>query len=497
MHWDWRTLLRVGGSRLARTAVTCVALKAGQGRVDTLHKRVHLTTMEVRQLRETSSCHRARDAADDGLTIVEMMIALTIVMIVFAALASTVIASFTSIRNTEARVRGVALANELVEEMASIPWRHLAFDEALDVGDKFLVDPDDDPGSEEPIVYREAVGGEDDPFLQPTETIERDGREYEVQRWVTAAESDDDGDPTLIRMIAFVRWEVGGRSFEIRSDGLRAPDAQDLFDLEVSVEVEADNDWKSAMWLSTDPPSPHEHKNMDEFVVSATMGVVPADVELRFRERDDTLRVLTGATTPPGSPTVREWTIAAGADGYYFRHGRNAFTVIATGHAGQAASDTATFRFYQELDIRPHEVFQGGNLVTDVDDDGRPIVRVRANGEFCEPVTVEVDIEGMAPDERVTQAESGVPVEDVEGGLTLHWQDLDGDWHWNETRTLETTEFGGRYEGEIVGTFIADPADPLQNVVEVRIIADRLASHSEFADKQEVTFELLVAEGCP
>ena len=488
MYWDWRTLIRVGGSRLARTAVTCVALKAGQGRVDTLHKRVHLTTMEVRQLRETSSRHGARDAADDGLTIVEMMIALTIVMIVFAVLASTVIASFTAMRNTEARVRGVALANELVEEMATIQWLQLGLHE-----DDVPLDPDTgDPLQEfedESIVSLIEAA---EPIPTHEDEIERDGITYDVVRWITWAEEDDQ--PELKRMIAIVSWSVGGRDFTIRSDGLRSPDAGDIFDLEVSVEVEASNSYGSAMWLSTMPPEVHEHKNMDEFVVTATMGVVPADVELRFRERDGTLRVLTGATTPAGSPTVREWTIeeGGGAQGYHFQHGRNAFTVFATGDDGQVASDTATLRFYQRLDVLAPQVFQGGSPV-DIDDAlDLPIVEVDEDGQFCAPVTVEVDVEGMTAAEASPTPIDPDDPDVVEGGLTLDWDDNPDDPAVMEP--LQTTVFGGRYVGEIVGIFLPDPLADI--TFTATIFADRLANFTEFEEDETDPFDVLVVEGC-
>ena len=408
-------------------------------------------------------------AGDDGVTIVELMIALFVVMIVFAGLAATLVSSFSSIRNSEARVRAVALGNELVEEMATVPWNQLGMR---------IDDPDTDPDPEELdgelVVWladsmNPAVAHPGD--QQP---ITRDGREYQVERWVTLVDEDDQ--PALKRMVVIVTWDVDGRESTIRTEGLRAPEPDELFDLDIiSFEVEAVNLEKTAMWLR-----PSDHTNQDGFTVTATLGIEEASVQLRFFDRTPTEVTLVGAVTPEGQETVREWSI--GDHAYQFSHGRTTFTVFATGPEGQIASDTATLRFYEDLDVKGPDVSQGGEAVPA----GAPI-RVDGSGEFCEPVTVEVDVHGMTSGEAVPNA-------DEEGGLRFRWQDDDE----IVMGLLGNRNFGGRFsvgEGDIDGVQLPatlDPDDPEPFEVSFEIVAERLAPQAEFYDLDERDFTVSV-----
>ena len=442
--------------------------------------------MEVCKLRKAGNLRGARRAEAEGLTIVELLVALFIVMLAFAALASTVIASFTSIRNTEARVRGVALANELVEEMGSIPWRHLGFPEDDP--------PEDEAGNEieefegETIVLLEVAGGEDDPFLKHTETIERDRREYQVERLVTQVEEDEDGNPTLIRMIAFVRWELGGNSFEIRSDGLRAPDAQDLFDLEVTVDVVADNKYDTAMWLREPGDSEPEHlMNTNPIVVSAEMGIVPASIELRFRDRDDNLITLVGADAVETGTTSREWTI--GSNSYRFRHGRTAFTVVATGSGGESASNTDTLRFYQNLVLGDDPVVkQGGFIVTEIE--------VGDDNRLCDPVTVELVVAGMTLGEATPQPVDDGGEDEVEGGLTILWNQDPPD-EPVAMGLVEASPAGGRFEAGVVHENEELVEFTSGTDVTFEILADRRSRHHvDFEQVRSDDLIVPVVTGC-
>ena len=425
-------------------------------------------------------------AGDDGLTIVELLIALVVVMIVFAGLAATMVASFSSIRNSEARVRAVALANELVEEMASAPWNQL--------GMEMATDPDDDPELHEGE-FTVLLEDEANPVVpSPTvpETMDRDGHTYEVERWVTWAEEDDQ--PELKRMIAIVSWEVGGTGATIRSEGLRAPDAQDIFDLEVN--VEASSNWAdvddSAMWLHPKGDPDYPHRNTNRIDVTATLGVVESKVELKFRDRNGQVWSLEQADGEAGTST-RTWSISPNT--YQFRHGRTAFTVFATGPDGQIASNTATLRFYQQpLVVQTPEVFQDGSPV----EDGS--IAVDLTGQPCGDVTVEVDVEGMTSGEAMAD-----PEDESRGGLRLRSPGDDDVIDDTLMGLLHEEEFGGRFIGEIEGFDLEeidgfDLGVTTSYVFDLEVYAERLDDkYGEFYEEDNATveFDIEVVAECP
>ena len=429
-------------------------------------------------------------AGDDGMTIVELMIALAVVMIVFAGLAATMVASFTSIRNNEARVRAVALASELVEEMAEIPYDRLGLlEDELDPTVEF-------EGEELVLLF-----GAEMKVVKHEQTINRDGRDYEVQRWVTWFE--EDGGQDLKRIVAIVNWDVGGISQTVRSETLRAPDAEDLLDLEVSVEVANDGPYDEVELREpgSESEDPVHMKPRYNLSVTATMGVVPAAIELRFRDRDGEPDTKVGWTTDDVGESTQTWSI--GKDDHQFRHGRHAFIVYATDGDGRVASATGTMRFYQNLAIDPHDDAEDATLVVLQDGseapivDGQPLVNVDENGVLCGPVTVQSDVHGMTPGEATPTAVEGGTDDEVEGGLTLHLRREDDttnedadDWGWGNAdpvvmRLLEGSAFGGTYIGELGLDYL--PELDLENPpVNVTLRADRRAVNVEFKAFQEL-----------
>lgn len=440
-----------------------------------------------------------RDEAD-GLTIVELLIALFIVMLTFAVLASTVIASFASIRNNEARVRGVALANELVEEMATIPWMQLGLYEDDDRLD--LSEVDEDEGEilefeDEAVVL---LTDDADPIPSHKDDIERDGRTYQVKRWVTWVEEDDR--PELKRMVAIVEWEVAGRDFTIRSDALRAPDAQDLFDLGVSVDkIERDVDGMPGVELRPEgytvekdgEEKPVGLRNSDAFTVTATVGHVDASVVLRFRSREGAMREWTTSDTPEGQDSVRTLTIPQHA--FRFAHGPTAFTVYATGPDGQVASDTGSFRFYQDLKVSIPEVTQGGDVVTEGEK-----LRVDSDHRVCEEVTVKVEVEGMTSGEANPQPvfdDDGEDTDEREGGLFLTVDD----GVEQDMELLQGQDYGGTFGVTFdVGSFLG--AEIEEGETEFRVEAERWFQdedlRAEFGaeDDSSAVVTIEIAEGC-
>lgn len=420
-----------------------------------------------------------RRAGDDaGLTIVELLIALFIVMLAFAALASTVLASFASIRNNEARVRGTALANELIEEMAAIPYLSLGLsedDEAIDAGD---------PTFEGELL----VMLPDDVALIPVDqNIERDGRVYEVERWVTWYE--EGGSPTIIkRMVAVVTWEIAGHERTIRTEGLRAPDPQDL-DLEVEfTKLENADDHGSYVGLNS------SFENNQPIDVEILVGEAEASVEFTYQNRAGTLRIVTLPAAPGGS-VQRSHTIAATGD--TFVHGPVSFTVTATGTDGQLASHTGVLRFFQALEFlvvtgftEPVIVMQDGSQLGP----SNPLM-VGCDNLPTGEVTIDASVAGLTPAEAIA------------GELNVQWGTLDGsdligaqpDPPLNMSDTAATA-YGGEYRATVPDLTEFTPPDALV----FRVTAERVVEEDPFhpysagpieEDSVEVPVEQI--GGCP
>lgn len=65
--------------------------------------------------------------ADDGISLIEVLVAFTLLAVVLSASANSMISSFAAINGAESRTRATALANELLENMRSVPWEEVGF----------------------------------------------------------------------------------------------------------------------------------------------------------------------------------------------------------------------------------------------------------------------------------------------------------------------------------------------------------------------------------
>lgn len=357
-------------------------------------------------MRETRSRHGARGAPDEAMTIVELMIASFIVMFAFAALAATVIASFNAIRVNENRVVATALANEVLEEMSAMPWRQVGIlvgelEEGLEF-DGDLVEVATDPETGEDVLqFRdESVAVVGDGAPPQSDTLERDGRSYEVARMVTWFEG---GGPSVKRMLVTVSWDDGRRS--IRVEGLRAPDPADEVDLKVSFEWLGDSDDSDTadrrMVLGDGCPSDLEHSGT--IYAGVRVGEGTASVSLSFRDRHQ-LRTYVLPTVPEEDEQVLAFAITACT--WEFPHGPVSFAATATGVEEETATALAVMHFYQDLAIETVAVRN-----TDTDEVVDQIHVCSEDGTLRDPLTIEAAVAGL------TNAEATDA-----GALTLQWR---------------------------------------------------------------------------
>ena len=168
------------------------------------------------------------DQNDDGLTLVEMMVALVVLGVVLTAMASVLITSMVSMQRSERVVHSTQLGNEVIEEYLALPYDLLGlytteatdhFGAATFEGEQLVLFPDP---SEEP-----------DPRVvpEPERTVTRSGITYTVETAVTWIDDPaTDVDQDYKRITVMLTWEHRGDVRTARTEGTRspAPDEQPL-----------------------------------------------------------------------------------------------------------------------------------------------------------------------------------------------------------------------------------------------------------------------------
>ena len=176
-----------------------------------------------------------------GVTLVEMMVAILVLGVVLAALASSLISFSAMSLTNERRVQATAFLTRLHEQLQSIPWEQAAIyegeaDDLGPLGVDLAVDPATVGG--EPLVL---LGGPDNTgcpaddlecgrltFVpRAFDIVEIDGREYELYQAVTW-DLDAGNGQAVKRFTTLVRWEVWGRVTEQRFESTRAATVADL-----------------------------------------------------------------------------------------------------------------------------------------------------------------------------------------------------------------------------------------------------------------------------
>ncbi len=150
---------------------------------------------------------------DEGLGLVELLIAVLVLTIGLAALAATAIPSLGSLQNSRDRQAATAMATASLERARTYPAGSLAIaqtlcdDPAAEIGEQVVIDREGTL-EEAPIC---APGGLVDDEEGSPHWYESDGRT--VRTWVTEiAEA-----PTARRITVVVSWQRGSRDFEVRS----------------------------------------------------------------------------------------------------------------------------------------------------------------------------------------------------------------------------------------------------------------------------------------
>ena len=176
----------------------------------------------------------------DGLTLVEILVALLILGVILAAAAGSLVDMTRASAVNEHRVQATAYLTSLHEELQGLPWNRAAL-YAEEVSDLEGVEGVDlsDP---EPTYQGETIVTIPGPvdisgrlaFVpRPHEEVTIDGRDFELFQIITERSTTDGAeDPELRRFVTIVRWELLGREYVETFESQRAPTPAELREFE-------------------------------------------------------------------------------------------------------------------------------------------------------------------------------------------------------------------------------------------------------------------------
>ena len=170
----------------------------------------------------------ARLRSDDGIGLIEIMIAIVILGVVLSALAATIITSLAAMHKDELRVRATHVANQELELLRAQEWESVGF-YSNDNGYAATWD-----GNDTVTLGATRPAGSSAPVPQGA-PITVDGIDYTVTRSIVWVDDDADGlDPTdtdpqdYKQFHVEVTWDERGQTRSIESTSTRTPTTQEV-----------------------------------------------------------------------------------------------------------------------------------------------------------------------------------------------------------------------------------------------------------------------------
>lgn len=166
-----------------------------------------------------------------GFTLIEMMVAILLLAIIFAAMVSVIITSLTSMQREEQRVRATQLAQEELERLRAIEWDCAAIDSS---------DPDYNAtyNGNTTVILDPAECGDPSVAPDPSPTVRAvDGIDYTVTRnvyWIddpadgTAATGTDSDPQDYKEFRADIAWAFRGETYTYANTSTRVPTIEEV-----------------------------------------------------------------------------------------------------------------------------------------------------------------------------------------------------------------------------------------------------------------------------
>lgn len=290
-----------------------------------------------------------RAGCDAGITLIEMLVALLIMAVVFAALAAFLITSIAAQNSNELRTQAVQLAQQSVEEGRALPWELTGF--YADDAAASSCGTGDGPGVSLAVPASPAPKSTRVPTAG-NKTVVVNGTTYTrtvCYRWIddpgdnNGAGVDADGNTKDVKRIEVtLTWSVNGQARTYTATGLRAPTAA-----EVAPKVPGSASLFGILSV-TPPPSTANSAGIDNdglltapltFTATTTTGV--SIVQLRWTDANGTPKV---RTLTSGASTT-SWTTTLNAGDGPFAPLLTTFYFAANSPTGEVSNQTTAVAF--------------------------------------------------------------------------------------------------------------------------------------------------------
>jgi prepilin-type N-terminal cleavage/methylation domain-containing protein len=340
---------------------------------------------------------------DEGLTLIELMVSMFLLSIILAAAAGSLITFSKASVDNEGRVKATGVVTRFHEELQSRPWDDaVLYEDELAPLTAVGVDTVSSTFEGEDLVTIPGPGCDvSDPDCRiatvplASETVEVDGKEYEVLRIISWTEPAGADAEEIKRFTTIVRWQSFDRTLEERLDSTRAPVPGEVTPV-VTPGVQF-------LIAPQDVPLLATSRNAGPISLSVDFTGLGHITGAKVRFRHAALAAGDPSTeltlTREGSTNRFTGTIAASA--YVWSTGSQTFEVI--GQAGvNDVSATAAVTFLAPGFVPDPEV---APVVTQATVSPASVVVGRqsnVNDRLCAAFTVEARIDGLGPDSTVT-----------------------------------------------------------------------------------------------
>jgi Tfp pilus assembly protein PilV len=151
---------------------------------------------------------RSRASEEEGVTLIEVLIAITLLVVAMMSLAQVATSGLLSLRSSTDRTTAISLATQSLEASRQVPWTELALDESIFGGTCGSTVAVDDAGSliEPVICAADGALTSDPPFWGV------DGK-FDLETYSTAIS----GFPNARRVTSVVSWDEGSTPREYRA----------------------------------------------------------------------------------------------------------------------------------------------------------------------------------------------------------------------------------------------------------------------------------------
>ncbi|MFP5308403.1 MAG: prepilin-type N-terminal cleavage/methylation domain-containing protein [Actinomycetes bacterium] len=340
---------------------------------------------------------RIRWRDDEGVTLVELMVALLILGLLLSALASALVASLAGANRQQIRVQATTVGSQVIEEAQGQLFRNVALCQSEAVatfgspltfeGNPLVLLPDADAQCSN--AQR----------LRPTRTVTLEDVTYQVRLAITWIDDPADGlgaaDATgtddYKRIVTDLTWTERGQTRTFRAEGRVAPEA-----FEQPLRARINPREVPLRDSSENPPPPGPSvvgRNRVPFTITAVHTLKQNSMSVRFAQRNTADRVI-AMTSGDGGFT---WTFTVPSNDGLFPNGETLFTFTATDPAGTVTTLIDRALFLHDLAYRAVPTSQPAMTPTTIE--------VLPSGTVC-PVTVNAYMQGVLLSDAVDVAVS-------------------------------------------------------------------------------------------